>query len=87
MIKTANDVPDVPDLQSELRLAADSLIERYGRSGSGRACALRLLGAYVVYKEEGIGGLRRLGFSRDSVLLYLDKMRDAGLLTVGVPVG
>lgn len=64
----------------DLKKAADSLIARFGRSGPGRASALRLLGAYVVYRQEGISGLRRLGFSRDSVLLYLDKMREAGLL-------
>jgi hypothetical protein len=66
----------------DLKKVADSLMARFGGSGSGRASALRLLGAYVVYKEEGAGGLRRLGFSRDSVLLYLEKMRAAGLLHV-----
>ena len=75
-----SDQNNAVEAPSELKKAAESLMARYGRSGSGRASALRLLGAYVVYKEEGIGGLRRLGFSRDSVLLYLDKMRDAGLL-------
>jgi hypothetical protein len=68
------------DYRGDLKTAADSLVARFGRSGPGRASALRLLGAYVVYRQEGISGLRRLGFSRDSVLLYLDKMREAGLL-------
>ncbi|HEX5322701.1 MAG TPA: hypothetical protein VFW40_02865 [Capsulimonadaceae bacterium] len=75
-----SDVSKTLESSGELKKIADSLMARYGRSGPGRASALRLLGAYVVYKEEGVGGLRRLGFSRDSVLLYLDKMRDAGLL-------
>jgi len=65
-----------------LKAAADSLMRRYGRSGSGRASALRLLGAYVIYQQDGAGGLRRMGFSRDSIVLYLDKLRDAGLLGI-----
>ena len=75
-----SDVSKPLNADSELKKVADSLMARFGGSGSGRASALRLLGAYVVYKTEGAGGLRRLGFSRDSVLLYLEKMRDAGLL-------
>ncbi len=65
----------------ECAFVADCLMRKYGRSGSGRASALRLLGAYLIFKQSGLTGLHRYGFSRDSILLYLEKLRDAGLLT------
>ena len=52
-------------------------MKRYGRNGSGRASALRLLGAYLVFKTEGSAGLRKHGFSRPSIQLYRDKLADA----------
>ena len=57
----------------------DRLIHRYGRSGSGRASALRLIGAYMIFQTEGGAGFRKRGFSRDSVQLYRDRLRDAGV--------
>jgi len=56
------------------------LIDHYGRSGSGRSSALRLLGAYIIYKERGAAGLRAAGFSRNSITMYLEKLNDVGLL-------
>ena len=63
----------------DLAEVVDRLTRRYGRSGSGRASALRLIGAYVVFQTEGGAGLRRRGFSRDSIQLYRDKLREAGV--------
>jgi hypothetical protein len=60
--------------------ATDRLIQHYGKSGSGRGSALRLLGAYVIYKERGAAGLRDAGFSRNSIANYIEKLSDAGLL-------
>ena len=57
----------------------DKIVARYGRSGSGRASALRLIGAYVVFQTEGAAGLRRRGFSRMSIQLYRDKLADANV--------
>ncbi|BDI31441.1 hypothetical protein CCAX7_34920 [Capsulimonas corticalis] len=56
--------------------AVDKIIGKYGRSGSGRASALRLIGAYVIIETEGISGLRKRGFSRGSIQLYLEKLHD-----------
>ena len=63
----------------EMDRVVEVLMQNYGRSGSGRASALRLLGAYMVYRKAGYAGLRKFGFSRDSILLYVQKLRDAGL--------
>jgi hypothetical protein len=57
----------------------DKLAARYGRSGSGRASTLRLIGAYMILCSEGPAGLRRRGFSRMSIQLYRDKLVDAGV--------
>ena len=57
----------------------DRLLHRYGRSGSGRASALRLIGAYIIFQTEGGAGFRRRGYSRDSIQLYRDKLYDAGV--------
>jgi hypothetical protein len=57
----------------------DRIMQRYGRSGSGRASALRLIGAYVILQLEGPPGLRRRGLSRMSIQLYRDKLADAGV--------
>ena len=64
---------------NEILAVMDKIIARYGRSGSGRASALRLIGAYVVFQSEGAAGLRRRGFSRMSIQLYRDKLADAGI--------
>ena len=56
-------------------------MKHYGRSGSGRGSALRLLGAYIIYKQKGASGLREFGFSRESVAHYIEKLHDVGLLT------
>ncbi len=63
--------------------AADKLMEKYGRNGSGRASALRLVGVYFLYKQGGYAALRNYGFSRNSITLYLEKLADAGVLTAG----
>ena len=63
--------------------AADKLMEKYGRNGSGRASALRLVGVYFLYKQGGYAALRDYGFSRNSIMLYLEKLTDAGVLTAG----
>lgn len=65
--------------QSEILDVMDKIVARYGRSGSGRASALRLIGAFVVFQAEGAAGLRRRGFSRMSIQLYRDKLADAGV--------
>ncbi len=57
----------------------DCLTQRYGRSGSGRGSVLRLLGAYLILQTEGGAGLRRRGYSRDSIQLYRDKLVEAGV--------
>ena len=57
----------------------DCLTQRYGRSGSGRASILRLVGAYMIFQTEGAAGFRKRGFSRDSVQLYREKLREAGV--------
>ena len=57
----------------------DKIAARYGRSGSGRASTLRLIGAYMILKDEGPAGLRRRGFSRMSIQLYRDKLIEAGI--------
>jgi hypothetical protein len=57
----------------------DRIMTRYGRSGSGRASALRLIGVYVVLQMEGAAGLRRRGFSRMSIQLYREKLADANV--------
>jgi len=62
--------------------AADKLMNKYGRNGSGRASALRLVGVYFIYRQGGYAALRQYGFSRNSILLYLEKLTDAGVLTV-----
>ncbi|MDR3707294.1 MAG: hypothetical protein P4L33_03260 [Capsulimonadaceae bacterium] len=56
-------------------------MEHFGRSGSGRGSALRLLGAYFIYKERGAAGLRAAGFSRNSVVHYIEKLHEVGLLS------
>jgi len=60
--------------------AADRLMRKYGRNGSGRASALRLVGVYFIYKQGGHAALRQYGFSRNSITLYLERLADAGLL-------
>ena len=57
----------------------DRLTKRYGRSGAGRASMLRLIGAYMIFQTEGGVGLRKRGFSRDSIQLYREKLREAGI--------
>jgi hypothetical protein len=57
----------------------DRLTRRYGRSGSGRASVLRLIGAYMIFKTEGGSGFRKRGYSRDSIQLYRDKLLEAGV--------
>ncbi len=57
----------------------DNIMARYGRSGSGRASALRLIGVYVILKLEGPPGLRRRGFSRMSIQMYRDKLNDSNV--------
>jgi len=64
---------------SEILDVMDKIVARYGRSGSGRASALRLIGAYVVFQAEGAAGLRRRGFSRMSIQLYREKLADANI--------
>lgn len=73
-------VPDQGDVsERELIDVMDKIVARYGRSGSGRASALRLIGAYLVFQLEGAGGFRKRGFSRLSVQLYRDKLADANV--------
>jgi hypothetical protein len=55
------------------------IMKKYGRNGSGRASALRLLGAYLIFKTEGSAGFRKHGFSRPSIQLYRDKLADANV--------
>ena len=64
---------------SEIVEVMDRIAARYGRSGSGRASTLRLLGAYLVLQMEGSAGLRRRGFSRMSIQLYREKLADANV--------
>jgi hypothetical protein len=68
---------DVND--NELIDVMDRIVSKYGRSGSGRASALRLIGAYLVFQLEGPSGFRKRGFSRMSVQLYRDKLNDANV--------
>jgi len=63
----------------ELSEAIERIVKMYGRSGSGRASALRLVGAYVIFQTEGPAGFRKRGFSRMSIQLYRDKLNDAGV--------
>ncbi len=63
----------------ELSDAIERIVRMYGRSGSGRASALRLIGAYVIFQTEGPAGFRKRGFSRMSIQLYRDKLNDAGV--------
>lgn len=65
--------------ESEMTDIIDRIMQVYGRSGSGRASALRLIGAYVILQLEGSSGLRRRGFSRMSIQLYRDKLNEAGI--------
>jgi hypothetical protein len=55
-------------------------MDHFGRSGSGRGSSLRLLGAYVIYKKRGAAGLRAVGFSRNSIIHYIEKLNEVGLL-------
>lgn len=64
---------------NEILQVMDRIVARYGRSGSGRASALRLIGAYVLFQTEGAAGFRKRGFSRMSVQLYREKLADAGV--------
>jgi hypothetical protein len=57
----------------------DRLIQKYGRSGSGRASVLRLMGTYIIFQTEGGAGFRKRGYSRDSIQLYRDKLYEAGV--------
>ena len=68
-----------PPPTEEFTAVADLIMQRYGQSGSGRASALRLIGAYLILQTEGPRGLRQRGFSRDSIQLYRDKLREAGI--------
>jgi hypothetical protein len=61
--------------------AAEKLMQKYGRNGSGRASALRLVGVYFIYKQGGFTALRQYGFSRNSIQMYLEKLSDAGVLS------
>ena len=61
--------------------AADRLMDHFGRSGSGRGSSLRLLGAYIIYRNRGVAGLRAMGFSRNSIVNYIEKLHEVGLLT------
>ena len=63
----------------ELGEAIERILKMYGRSGSGRASALRLIGAFVIFQTEGPAGFRKRGFSRMSIQLYRDKLNDAGV--------
>ena len=56
-------------------------MDHFGRSGSGRGSSLRLLGAYVIYKKRGAAGLRAVGFSRNSIIHYIEKLNEVGLLS------
>ena len=67
--------------ESELIQVTDKLMRAYGRSGSGRASALRLISVYFLYRQTGYAGLRRYGFSRGSIALYMEKLREAGVLS------
>jgi hypothetical protein len=60
---------------------ADKLMRKYGRNGSGRASALRLVGVYFLYRQGGYAALKKYGFSRNSIQLYLEKLTDAGVLS------
>jgi hypothetical protein len=73
----------IPQESDEIAEVMDRLILHYGRSGSGRASVLRLIGAYILFQSEGGAGLRRRGFSRDSIRLYRDKLHDAGVTIKG----
>jgi hypothetical protein len=66
---------------TEIRNAADRLMDHFGKSGSGRGSALRLLGAFLIYRQRGIAGLRSAGFSRDSINNYIEKLIEVGLLS------
>jgi hypothetical protein len=63
--------------------AADKLMDKYGKNGSGRASALRLVGVYILYRQGGYAALRNYGFSRQSIQMYLEKLTDAGVLSFG----
>lgn len=41
---------------------------------------MRLLTAYLIYRRRGSAGLRDAGFSRNSVMHYLEKLHEVGLL-------
>ncbi len=69
-----------PQISDQWSAAAEKLMKKYGASGSGRASALRLVGVYFLYRQGGYAMLRRYGFSRNSIQLYIEKLRDAGVL-------
>ena len=71
--------PEILQKSDDFSAVVDMIMAKYGRTGSGRASALRLIGAYLIFKNEGPGGFRQRGFNRMSLQLYREKLRDANI--------